>query len=133
MSLENMAASGDEYDDPPAITLGDLRDGESVTLTPAGGVETFTSQYADDDEEDDALRWETMYVDSDYTFTPDAGADPIAEGDECVLVSWSTNLAAAILAAADEPDARDLVGTPVEIQKFGSGYDVTYRVVEADE
>jgi hypothetical protein len=131
MSLEDLAASGESFDDPPAITLGDLRDGESVTITPAGGVETFTSQYADDGEEHDALRWEAVYEQSDYTFTPDAGADPIGEGDEVVLISWSTNLAAAILAAGDEPDARDLVGTPVEIQKFGSGYDVTYRVVEA--
>lgn len=135
MSLEDMAADGETYDDAPAITLGDLRDGESVTLTPMSAVETFTSQYAEDDEENDALRWEAVYLRSDYTFEPDNGPDasPVEGGDEVVLISWSNTLAQAILAEADEPDARDLIGTNVEIEKFGSGYEVVYRLRTGDD
>jgi hypothetical protein len=137
MSLEDMAGDDEYADDPPAITLGDLRDGESVTIRPSGGVETFTSQYADDDEENDALRWPAYMVRSDYVFTPGdaAGAapEPVEADDEIVLISWSNTLAQAILAEADEPDASDLVGTNVEIQKFGSGYEVSYRLRTGDD
>jgi hypothetical protein len=126
-----MADGGDEYDDAQAITLGDLRGGESVTLTPMSAVETFTSQYAEDGEENDALRWEAVFLRSDYAFDPD-DAEAVEGGDEVALISWSQKLAQAILAEADEPDARDLVGTNVEIQKFGSGYDVTYRLRTGD-
>jgi len=132
MSLEDMANDGEEYDDEQAITLGDLREGESVTLTPMGAVETFTSQYADEDEEGDALRWPAVFLRSDYTFNPDGG-DEVEGGDEVVLISWSQNLAQAILAEADETDAGDLVGENVEIQKFGSGYEVTYRLRTGDD
>lgn len=134
MSLEDMADGGDEYDDAPAITLGDLRDGESVTLTPMGGVETFTSQYADPDEENDALRWEAVYLRSDYSFEPEEGPDatPVEGGDEVVLISWSNTLAQAILAEAENADASDLVGVNVEIEKYGSGYDVVYRLRTGD-
>lgn len=135
MSLEDMADDGDTYDDAPAITLGDLRDGESVTLTPMGGVETFTSQYAEEGEENDALRWEAVYLRSDYTFEPGEGPDasPVEGGDEVVLISWSNTLAQAILAESDESDASDLVGVNVEIEKYGSGYDVVYRLRTGDD
>ena len=131
MSLEDMADNGDEYDDPPAITLGDLRDGESVTIKPSEPVETFTSQYADDDEENDALRWTAVLVRTDYEFKPDG--ETLKSGDPATLISWSNTLAQAIIAEADEPDADDLTGTNVEIQKFGSGYEVTYRLRTGDD
>lgn len=132
MTLEDMANDGEQYDDAPAITLGDLRGGESVTLTPTAPVETFTSQYADADEENDALRWEAVMLRSDYTFTPEEGEE-VEPGDDVVLISWSNGLAQAILAESDEADADDLVGTNVEIQKFGSGYEATYRLRTSDE
>jgi hypothetical protein len=99
-----------------------------------GGVETFTSQYAEDGEQNDALRWEAVYLRSDYTFEPNEGpnAEPVESGDEVVLISWSNTLAKAILAEADSVDASDLVGVNVEIEKYGSGYDVVYRLRTGD-
>lgn len=134
MSLQDMAG-GESYDDPPAITLGQLRDGETVTLDIREGVETFTSQHAEPGEENDALRWPATFVSSDFDFEPDDD-DPIETGDDVVLISWSSGLAQAIIEAADEPDASDLVGETVEIQKFQSSadrFDVTYRVLVGSE
>ena len=132
MSLEDMAGGDAQYDDPPAITLGDLRDGEEVQIVPSEPVETFTSQYADDDEENDALRWTSVLEATDYTFRPDDHNGALESGDAVTLISWSNTLAQAILAEAEKPDASDLVGKLVTIQKFGSGYDVTYRLTVDD-
>ena len=128
MSLEDMAGGDAQYDDPPAITLGDLRDGEEVTIVPSEPVETFESQYAEEEGEEDALRWTSVLEATDYAFKPDGHSEPLAQGDAVTLISWSNTLAQAILAEADTPDARDLTGKEVTIQKFGSGYDVTYRL-----
>ena len=125
-------------DDAPAITLGDyLRPGEQVTLTVREPPEAFTSQYAEDENEKDAFRLPAFFMESDYAFQNGDG-DELADGDECVLVSWSTRLNRALgeLAGGIADDGEDpgeaLTGETAKIQKEGSGMNVQYDVTHVE-
>ena len=122
MSLQDFADEADEsYDDGPAITLGDLRGGESVVLTVEAEAETFSSDYADDDQ-DDAFRMDCTFGECDhYTWEPDDHG-PVEQGDQVTLVSWSRRLARAIVAADPE------IGETIEIHKSGTGKQADYSV-----
>lgn len=113
-----------EYDDAPAITLGDLRDGESVTLTfnaLPGMIDT---------DHGAAIRAESEFVGSeDYTWTPDDHDGEVEEGDEVVLISWSKRLAQAL---TDANDDEGLVDGTFEITKHGAGFDTDYTVESTD-
>jgi hypothetical protein len=134
MSWKDLADDG-EQNDEPAMTLGDLRDGDEVTLTVREEPEAFTSDYSDPGEEDDAIRVPVVFHGSDYTFETEDG-DAFEDGDEVTLISWSNRLVSALVAF--EKDEGNLVSNRVTIQKFGRGYEVQYRVIpagadEADE
>lgn len=117
---EQFGEQDDRDDDLPAITFGDLRDGEGATLTVEAEPEAFHS-----DEYGPGVRAEVTYVDSDYTFR-DEGGDAVGTGDAAVLVTWSKRLTRALAAAKDE--AGGIVGETVRITKHGSGFDTDYTV-----
>lgn len=113
------------------MTLGDLRDGDTAVVTVREGPEPFTSDYADPGEENDALRVPVEFHAADYDYETEDG-EAFADGDHVTLITWSNRFIRALASYDDEVDG-DLVGDRVEIQKFGRGYDVQYRVVAADE
>lgn len=112
-----------EPDDKPAVTLGDLRDGEEVTVHLAGEPEVF-----DSDQYGRGFSVPCLFVSSDYTHKDNDG-DEIEGGDEVRLVSWSKRLARTLREFADEHgwDA------DVTVQKSGNGMDTTYSAERADE
>jgi len=114
----------EEQDDEPAITLGDLRDGETVTLAFRAEPETFDSDYGE------AVRVEATFLESDYTWEPDGQDEPVANGDDVVLVTWSKRLVSAL---AEQHDAVGIVGEAFRIVKTGSGYETDYSVEHVDE
>jgi hypothetical protein len=124
MTWQDYGDDGDEQDDEPAITLGDLRDGETVTLAFRAEPETFDSDYGE------AVRVEATYLDSDYTWSPDDHDGDVTNGDGVVLVTWSKRLVAALAAAHDEGS---IVGDAFVIRKSGSGYETDYTVERVDE
>jgi len=123
MSWQDYGES-EEQDDEPAITLGDLRDGETVTLAFRAEPETFESDYGE------AVRVEATFLKSDYTWTPDDDGEPVTNGDDVVLVTWSKRLVSALAAAHDEDS---IVGDGFEIAKTGTGYETDYSVRRLDE
>lgn len=124
MSWQDYADDGEEQDDEPAITLGDLRDGETVTLAFRSEPETFDSDYGE------AVRVEATYLDSDYTWNPDGHDGEVENGDGVVLVTWSKRLVGALAAAHDD---ESMVGDAFVIEKSGSGYETEYSVERVDE
>jgi hypothetical protein len=115
-----------EYDDDrPAITFGDLRAGESVTITFDAEPEPFHS-----DEYGPGVRADATLVESDYTYLDEDG-DEVEGGDEVTLVTWSKRLVRALKSAKEDADG--IVGETVEITKFGSGYSTDYDAVLVDE
>jgi hypothetical protein len=117
--------SEEQDDDLPAITFGDLRDGEAATLTVEAEPEGFHS-----DDYGPGVRAEVTYVDSDYAFTDEDGA-PVETGDPAVLVTWSKRLVRA-LSEADEY-VGGIVGETVRVVKHGSGFETDYFVSLSDE
>lgn len=113
----------EEMDDEPAITLGDLRDGETVTLAFRAEPETFDSDYGE------AVRAEATFLESDYVWEPD-GHGEVENGDGVVLVTWSKRLVRA-LAEAHADDS--IVGDAFVIEKRGTGYETEYSVERIDE
>lgn len=114
-------------DDRPAISLGDLRSGETVTLEVAEEPEMFDSE-----EYGEGVRVPVKFVESDYTFETTTGAGEeveVDEGMDVVLITWSKRLVRALRTYAEENGA--LVGETVTIEKKGSGYDTTYSVESA--
>jgi hypothetical protein len=114
----------DEQNDEPAITLGDLRDGEAVTLAFHAEPETFDSDYGE------AVRVEATYLDSDYTWSPEGHNGDVENGDGVVLVTWSKRLVAAL---ADAHGEESIVGDAFRITKSGTGYETDYTVERVDE
>jgi hypothetical protein len=115
----------EQYDDDvPAITLGDLRDGDEVVLTVDAEPETFVSE-----DYGEGVRVEATLKDTNYPFRDEDG-DRIDEGADVVLVTWSRRLVAALRDHAEEHGG--IVGETVAISKHGSGYDTQYTVVAAD-
>ena len=113
----------EETDDEPAITLGDLRDGESVTLAFRAEPETFDSDYGE------AVRAEATFLECEtYDWEHDDGT-PVENGDGVVLVTWSKRLVAALGEAHDEDP---IVGDAFEISKDGTGYETNYTVSRVD-
>jgi len=113
----------EEYeDDRPAVTLGELRDGEGLTLTVDAEPEEFHS-----DQYGPGVRADCTFVASDYKHENDDG-DEVEEGDPCTLVTWSKRLVRNLSNAADENGG--IVGETVEIEKFTGGgrYDTQYTV-----
>lgn len=123
MSWESYADS-EEQDDEPAITLGDLRDGESVTLAFKAEPETFDTDYGE------AVRVEATFLESDFTWNPDDHDGAVENGDDVVLVTWSKRLVGALAEAHGEAS---IVGDGFEITKSGTGYETTYTVDRVDQ
>jgi hypothetical protein len=123
-SWEQFGEQDDDEQDLPAITFGDLRDGEAATLTVLAEPEGFHS-----DDYGPGVRAEVEYVDADYAFTTDDG-EAVEEGDEAVLVTWSKRLVRALSEA--KADAGGIVGETVTITKHGSGFDTDYSVEVAE-
>lgn len=123
-SWEQFGEQDDNDDDLPSITFGDLRDGEAATLVVLAEPEGFHS-----DDYGPGVRAEVEFRDSDYTFRTDDD-DPITEGDEAVLVTWSKRLVRALSEA--KADAGGIVGETVTITKHGSGFDTDYSVEVAE-
>jgi hypothetical protein len=123
-SWEQFGESDDEDDDLPAITFGDLRDGEAATLTILAEPEGFHS-----DDYGPGVRAEVEFVEADYQFHTDDD-EAVEEGDACVLVTWSKRLVRALSEAKSE--AGGIVGEEVTITKQGSGFDTDYTVEVAD-
>ena len=122
MSWQDYGES-EEQDDEPAITLGDLRDGETVTLAFRAEPETFESDYGE------AVRVEATFLESDYKWQPDDADEPVTNGDNVVLVTWSKRLVSAL---AEQHDAVGIVGEAFRIIKTGSGYETDYSVEHVD-
>jgi hypothetical protein len=121
---EEFGEQDEQDDDLPAITFGDLRDGEAATLTVEAEPEGFHS-----DDYGPGVRAEVEFIDSDYTFTTEDGA-AVEAGDEAVLVTWSKRLVRALSEAKSE--AGGIVGEEVTITKHGSGFDTDYSVEVAE-
>jgi len=115
----------EEQDDEPALTVGDaLRDGDHVVLAFRAEPETFESDYGE------GVRAEATYLDCpSYTWEHDDGSD-VENGDDVVLVTWSTRLVGALASAHD---SESIVGDAFKIEKSGSGYDVSWAVTRVDE
>jgi hypothetical protein len=120
MSWKDFADDG-STDDTPAITLGDLRDGESVELVVNDEPEQF-----DSDKYGPGIRVPAEFIEGDVPFQTKQG-DDITDGDEVTLLSWSKRLAAE-LAAYDEESG--LVDSVIEITKHSGAdrYDTRYTV-----
>lgn len=127
MNVNDFADESEEYDDY-AITLGDLRAGESVSLKITDEPEMFES-----DNYENGVRFPGIFVASDYSFvhTSDDGDDhEIQGGDDITLLTWSKRLVRAAKEYAGG-DVRDIEGEEITIEKSGSGFDVDYSVSEA--
>jgi hypothetical protein len=123
-SWEQFGEQNDDDDDLPAITFGDLRDGEAATLVILAEPEGFHS-----DDYGPGVRAEVEFRDSDYAFRTDED-EAVEEGDEAVLVTWSKRLVRALSEAKDA--AGGIVGEEVTITKHGSGFDTDYSVEVAE-
>lgn len=115
-----------ESDDRPAISLGDLRDGETVTLTVAEEPEMFES-----DDYGEGVRVPARFDGSDYDFTTevDGRSVDVEEGMDVVLITWSKRL---VRALAEYDGENGIVGDTVTVTKHGAGMDTTYTV-ESDD
>lgn len=127
MSWQDFADDDEEQydDDIPPITLGDLRDGDEVTITVDAEPETFVS-----DDYGEGVRVESTLEGSDYPFRDEDG-DAIEQGDDVTLITWSRRLVGALKSYAD--DHGGIVGHTVVIVKYGSGYDTQYAVDATDD
>lgn len=123
MSWQEFGETDESDDETPAITLGDLRDGETVCLEVTGEPETFESN-----DYGEGVRTPAEFITSDYTFRTDDDGE-VEEGDAVVLVTWSKRLVAAL--ARFEERNEGVVGETVMIEKRGSGYETDYKVHEA--
>ena len=125
MSWQELGDDDEQDDEDPALTLGDLRDGEATTVTVDAEPERFESeQYGE------GVRVPVTFRRSDY---PHAGEDgeTFEDGTDCVLITWSKRLVRE-LARYDE-DEGGLVGDTVEIIKSGSGYSTDYTAHAVEE
>lgn len=128
MSLKDYADEPDDGDDVPAVFVGRLNDGEGMTVSPVAGAETFHS-----DEYGAGWRMRVVFLESDheYKWADDPEEDdpePIENGDEVSLVSWSKRLARALIEESESDDASDLIGEKVTFEKTGDGTSADYSV-----
>jgi hypothetical protein len=95
-----------------------------VVLAFRAEPETFESDYGE------GVRAEASYLDCpSYTWEHDDGSD-VENGDDVVLVTWSTRLVGALASAHD---SESIVGDAFKIEKSGSGYDVSWAVTRVGE
>lgn len=114
---ETLAEGETDDDDVPAVTTGDMRDGETLTLTFDAEPETFES-----DQYGEGVRFPATFEQSDYRHTNDEG-DDLIDGDDVVLVTWSSRLVSAL--SRHKAD-HGLVGETVTVRKHGNGMQTEY-------
>lgn len=115
---QEFGQTDEDQDDEQAITLGDLRDGETVTVEVEAEPELF-----DSDKYGTGIRVPSTFIASDFDFESEDG-EPVEREDDVVIVSWSKRFAAALNDCHDRNDG--LVGSEIVITKSGKGMDTEY-------
>lgn len=112
-------------DEPTVLTTGGMADGDTLDLTVSAEPEVI------DTNNGDALRVECEFIDSTHGFERENG-EPVEQGEQSVLVTWSSRLVRALGDAASLSDG--LPGETIRVAKSGQGYDTTYHVtVQRDD
>jgi hypothetical protein len=116
------AKAEQNYDNRPAIGPGDMKQGDTLTLTFEDDGETYEGQYGE------GVRFECVLeaCDARHTYRDDSGnVHEHEDGSEVVLLTTSARLLAALASVDDS-----LVGKTVEIERTGESYDTDYNASE---